>query len=65
MSRITTSIKRINKELNKISGLDGIAADLVEMKEKEIKALVKHILEHHSEASIFNYYGIPEDNSEE
>jgi|LSQX01.3.fsa_nt_gb hypothetical protein len=61
MSRVTASIKRINKELDKISGLDGIVADLIEMKEKEIKALVKHILMYHREASIFNYYGVTDE----
>jgi hypothetical protein len=31
------------------------------MKEKEIKALVKHILMYHREASIFNYYGVTDE----
>lgn len=57
MSRTTASIKRINQRLDKISGLDGIVADMVEQKEKEISEMVSDILENHSEASLFNYYG--------
>lgn len=55
MSRTTASIMRINREFDKISGLDGIVADMIEEKEKEIKVMVEDILKNHSEASIFNY----------
>ena len=57
MSRTTVSIKRISQELDKISGLDGIVADMLEEKEKDIREMVDDILKNHSEASIFNYYG--------
>lgn len=57
MSRVTAGIMRINQELDKISGLDGIVADKIEMLEKQIKIMVSDILENHSEASIFNYFG--------
>lgn len=57
MSRTTTSIMRINKELDKISGLDGMVADMLEEKEKDIREMVEDILENYSEASIYNYYG--------
>ena len=57
MSRVTAGIMRINQELDKISGLDGIVADKIEMLEKQIKIMVSDILENHSEANIFNYFG--------
>ena len=57
MSRTTECIMRINQELDKISGLDGIAADKVEDLEKKVKNMVSDILENHSEASLFNYWG--------
>lgn len=57
MSRTTRSIMRINQELDKISGLDGIVADKMEKLENKIKRMVSDILENHSEASIFNYWG--------
>lgn len=57
MSRTTASIMRINQELDKISGLDGIVADKMEKLENQIKRMVSDILENHSKASIFNYWG--------
>lgn len=57
MSRTTASIMRINQQLDKISGLDGIAADLIEHKEKEIEKMVKYILNEHPNANIFDYNG--------
>jgi hypothetical protein len=57
MSRTTAGIMRISQELDKISGLDGIVADKIETLEKQVKAMVSDILETHSEASVFNYYG--------
>lgn len=57
MSRTTASIMRINQQLSKISGLDGIVADKVEQKEKEITEMVSDILEKHSDANLFNYLG--------
>lgn len=56
MSRTTASIMRINEQLDRISGLDGIVADMVEEKEKEITKMVYNILDSHSEASVFDYY---------
>jgi len=48
---------RINKELDKISGLDGIVADMVEQKEHEIKKMVECILKNYANASVFDYFG--------
>lgn len=57
MSRTTAGIMRINQELDKISGLDGIVADRIEELEKQVKVMVSDILNNHSEASLFNYWG--------
>lgn len=57
MGRTTASIMRINKELDKISGLDGIVADMVEQKEHEIKKMVECILKNYANASVFDYFG--------
>ena len=57
MSRTTARIMRINQELNKISGLDGIVSDKIEELEKQIRIMVSDILDNHSEASMFDYYG--------
>lgn len=57
MSKTTAGIARINQELDKISGLDGIVADKIEELEKKVKIMVSDILENHSEASLFNYWG--------
>ena len=48
---------RINQELDKISELDGIVADKIAGLETEVKEMVSDILENHSEASTFNYWG--------
>ena len=57
MSKVTEGIRRINQELDKISGLDGIVVDKIAGLETEVKEMVSDILENHSEASIFNYWG--------
>lgn len=57
MSRTTAGIMRINQELDKISGLDGIVADKIEELEKQVKVMVSDVLDNHSEASLFNYWG--------
>lgn len=57
MSRTTVGIMRIKQELDKISGLNGIVSDKIEELEKQIKIMVSDILENHSEASMFDYYG--------
>ena len=57
MSRTTRSIYIITKELNKISGLDGIVADKMEELEQQVKNMVSNILKHHSEANLFDYCG--------
>lgn len=54
MSKVTAGIMRINQELDKISGLDGIVVDKIAKLETEVKEMVSDILENHSEASIFN-----------
>ncbi len=57
MSKMTRNISIIHEELDKISGLDGIAADKVEELARQTKNIVTDILENHSEASLANYYG--------
>lgn len=57
MSRTTAGIMRINQELDKISGLSGIVSDKIEELEKQVKTMVSAILENHSEANMFDYYG--------
>ena len=57
MSKVTAGIMRINQELDKISGLDGIVADKIEQLEIYVKSMVEDILDNHSEASIFNHWG--------
>lgn len=57
MSRTTAGIMAINQELDKISGLGGIVSDKIEELERQVKSMVTDILENHSEASMFDYYG--------
>lgn len=57
MSKVTAGIMRINQELDKISGLDGIVADKIAELEIKVKEMVSDILKNHSEANIFNYSG--------
>ena len=57
MSRTTVGIMRINQELDKISGLGGIVSEKIEELENQIRTMVSDILENHSEASMFDYYG--------
>lgn len=64
MSRTTASIMRINKELDKISGLDGIVADMVEQKEHEIKKMVECVLKNYTNASVFDYFGKPKEDAQ-
>lgn len=53
MSRTTAGIMRINRELDRVSGLDGIAADRIEELEKQVKTVVSDILKEYPEADIF------------
>lgn len=64
MSRTTASIMRISKELDKISGFDGIVADMIEQKENEIKSMVECILKNNPNASIFDYFGKPKEDTQ-
>lgn len=57
MSKVTATINRINQELDKISGLDGIVFDKIIDLEKQTKLMVQDILENHPNASIFDYWG--------
>ena len=57
MSKMTVCIKRINEHLERISGLDGIATELLEIEERRISEIVDIIEKHFSDANIFNYYG--------
>ena len=59
MSKMTVCIKRINEHLERISGLDGIATELLEIEERHISEVVAIIEKHFSDADIFNYYGKP------
>ena len=52
MSRTTACINRINKELDKISGLDDIVANKLEDLEKDVKKIVSDILDNTSEVDI-------------
>lgn len=58
MSRTTAGIMRINQELDKISGLDGIVADKIEELERQVKDMVSDILKNHPDATIFDYNGL-------
>ena len=57
MSKVTAGINRINQELDKISGMDGIAADKIAELETYVKEMVSDLLEYHSDANVFNYDG--------
>ena len=57
MSRTTRNISYITKELDRISGLDGIVADKTEKLAIEVHEMVEDILKNHSEANLFNYDG--------
>lgn len=57
MSRTTRNINYITKELDRISGLDGIVADKTEKLAIEVHEMVEDILKNHSEANLFNYDG--------
>jgi hypothetical protein len=57
VSRVTVAINKIAKDLDKISGLDGVVADYLEMTEKKIAMDVKYILDNHPESNLFDYYG--------
>lgn len=57
MSRTTRAIAQINRDLDRISGLDGIVADKMEELAKHVNALVEDILLNHSNANLFDYEG--------
>lgn len=57
MSRTTRNINYITKELDRISGLDGIVADKTEKLAIEVHEMVEDILDNHANASIFDYEG--------
>lgn len=57
MSRMTRNINQIVNDLNRISGLDGIAADEVAKYAEEIHKMVEDVLKNHSESSLFDYEG--------
>ena len=59
MSRVDMAIKSIKEDLDSISGLDGIVADLVEHKATEVKLMVEFIKQFHPNANLFDYYGEP------
>ncbi len=61
MSRVNQAIHKIEKDLARISGLDGIAADFMELKAAEIHTFVEYVLENHRNANIFDYFGKEED----
>lgn len=49
MSRTTACIMRINKQLERISGLDCYVADLLEIEEKRISEMVETVLKDFNE----------------
>lgn len=57
---MTASIRRIEIELDKVSGLDGVAADKIEEIEKKVKETVKDILIEYLEDSVKELQNNPE-----
>lgn len=57
MSRTTAIIKRINDKLETISGLDGVVADMLEIEEQHINAIVDLCTKQFADATIFDYKG--------
>lgn len=57
MSRTTKNINAIKADLDSISGLDGIVADMMEALAKEVHKMVEYIRENYSEANLFDYFG--------
>ena len=49
MSRTTACIMRINEQLDRISGLDGPVADLLENEERRISKIVDRVLKAHDD----------------
>lgn len=60
MSRTTVAINRIKEELDSISGLDGIVADIIEDLDIEVHYIVEKIRKEYSNASIVDYLGTSE-----
>lgn len=66
MSRTTACINRIKEQLDSVSGLDGIVADLLEVEEQHISKIIEIINKYFECATIFDYYGSQkEDEGEE
>ena len=57
MSRTTKNIRKIINDLDEISGLDGIVADMMEQLAKDVHEMVEDILENHPNANLFDYEG--------
>ena len=57
MSRTTKAINNIKRDLDSISGLTGIVSDILEIKEAEIHAMVRCILQEYPNANIFDPCG--------
>lgn len=57
MSRTTRNIRKIINDLDEISGLDGIVADMMEQLAKDVHEMVEDILENHPNANLFDYEG--------
>lgn len=51
MSRTTAAINRIKEDLDRISGLTGLASDVLEIKADEIHAMVEWILNDYQASS--------------
>ena len=58
MSRTNQAINSIKEDLDSISGLDGIVADILEIMQEDIHNRVLFIRDNFPEANLFNYYGI-------
>ena len=57
MSKTTKNISKIKRDLDRISGLDGIVGDKMESLATTVHEMVEDILDNHTNASIFDYEG--------
>lgn len=62
MSKATKAINQIQKDLDSVSGLDGVVGDFMEILQKDIHSKVVFIKNNFPEANVFDYYGIPKDS---
>lgn len=65
MSRTTACINRIKKQLDRISGLDGFVAEILNIEERHITEVVDMILRNYNGADICHYYGTQHEHKED